>query len=78
MTPGQREFMEKTLGVIGWLFLGLYALGIVGGFIAGESEAATAAVFVAFYFSPALLVGIVLLWARRFLSLGDSRRTSSS
>lgn len=72
MTPAQRRFITKSLGVAGWLALGLYAAGIVAGYTVREGARAAFenALIAAVMFSPALGVGLLALWASRFVRLG--------
>lgn len=75
MTRAQRDFIKKTLSVLGWLAVALYVSAVLAvAVVNGPSFALLGA----FYFSPAVLVGIVLLWVRRFLSLGDSGAEESN
>ena len=62
MNPGQRRFIAKTLGVLGWGAEVLFLSGLV---LAGVFGSLTEVVVVLFITSPLLLAGLLLLWVSR-------------
>jgi len=69
VNPGQRRFIAKTLGFLGWGAEVLFLSGLV---LAAAFGSLAEVVVVLFLTSPLLLAGLLLLWVRRNMRLGGT------